>query len=95
MKVIRCKNKYLDESGRSVECGRMIAILTDLQVDILKVDTEKPIFRCPKCHAEDKWFEIGYNVEKKLVFEVIDKHPEFSVKDNIEYDEINVCQQVG
>ena len=95
LKVIRCKNLYLDESGRSVECGRIIAILTDLQIDILRIDEEKPVFRCPKCSAEDRWIEIGFNNEKKLVFKIMDKHPEFSIADNLQYDEVEIIHQVG
>lgn len=95
MKVIRCKNKYIDENERRVECGRIIAVLTDLQVDILKIDEEKPIFRCPKCSSEDRWFEIGMNDEKKLQISVLDKHPDFSPSDNLQYEDENVIQQVG
>lgn len=95
MKIIRCKNRYLDESGKSVECGRIIAVLTDLQIDILKIDEEKPVFRCPKCHSEDRWIEIGFDNDKKLVFKIMDQHPEFDPGDNLEYDEIEVIQQVG
>lgn len=95
MKVIRCKNRYLDESHKQVECGRIIAVLTDLQVDILKVDEEKPVFRCPKCHPEDRWIQIGYDKDKKLAFKIMDSHPEFSKSDDLRYDEVEVIQQVG
>lgn len=95
MKAIKCKNLYKDENGKQIECGRMLAILTDLQVDILKIDTEKPVFRCPKCHPEDRWLEIGYDESGKLIFKVLEKHPEFKPEDNLQYEELEIITQVG
>ena len=95
MKVIRCKNVYRNEAGQPVECGRILAALTDLQIDILRIDEERPVFRCPKCHPEDRWTEISKDKEGKLHIRVLDKHPEFKPADNLQYEELEICTQVG
>lgn len=81
-----------DTAGRNIECNRILAVLTDLQVDILRVDSEKPIFWCPRCQSEQRWIEIG-NEDGRIIFRVLDEHPEF--KDELKYDELIICQQVG
>jgi hypothetical protein len=92
MKTIKCKNQYLDAGGAEVQCNRILAVLTDLQVDMLKIDTEKPIFRCPSCAADQRWTSIYWN-GKDFVFETISNHPD--IKEEMEYGTLEVCKQVG
>jgi hypothetical protein len=92
MKTVKCKNTYIVE-GKEVECNRILAVLTDLQVDILKVDPEGgPIFRCPKCHPDQRWIKIT-SVEGKTVFESLSGHQDF--KEDLKCDELIICKQVG
>jgi hypothetical protein len=93
MKAIRCENIIKTEEGKDQKCGRILAVLTDAQVDFLRIDPEGgPILRCPKCHPEQRWIKI-YSNDGKLVFETLGEHQEF--KDNLVFDELIVCNQVG
>lgn len=79
--------------GKEVECNRILAVLTDFQVDMLKVDPEGgPIFRCPKCHPDQRWIKI-FSEDGKIVFESMSGHQDF--KENLECDELIICKQVG
>ena len=65
MKAIKCQNVFKDDSGKEKKCNRILAVLTDLQVDILRTDPEGgPVFRCPKCHPEQRWVRISKIKEK-------------------------------
>ena len=79
--------------GKEVECGRWIAALTDMQVDMLKIDPEGgPVFRCPSCHPDQRWIKI-YSEDGKVVFESLNNHPDF--KEDLKCDEFIICKQVG
>jgi hypothetical protein len=95
MKTIRCKNIYKDpETGKDRECGRILAALTDFQVDLLVMDDERPLFRCPKCPPEQRWIEIYYNKDTdKIGLNVLSTPPE--LKEDINCEEMTICQQVG
>jgi hypothetical protein len=96
MKTIRCQNIYKDETGSSHKCGRILAVLTDLQVDLIKIDEEKPIFRCPECRPEARWQEVGFDKETKtFICSIVPEKPELKTEDNLEFEELETCIQVG
>lgn len=92
MKTVKCKNTYMVE-GKEVECGRWLCALTDMQVDMLKIDPEGgPVLRCPSCHSEQRWIKI-YSKEGKVVFESLEGRQNF--KEDLMCDELIICKQVG
>ena len=94
MKLIKCENVILTEEGQR-KCGRILAALTDLQVEILRAeDVESPIFRCPKCPKEQRWVTIKFNKETDgFHFKVLDKSPELT--DTMQFSGREICVQVG
>jgi hypothetical protein len=87
MKVITCENVNKDKSGvEPRRCGRILAVLTDLQIDILRLDPEvRCIFRCPACHSSVRWSEVGYK-DGKLTISPVENMPDLGEK--IAYEEI-------
>lgn len=95
MKTILCQNRHTDVFGKSVECRRFLASLTDTQVEILRNDPEeKSIFRCPKCHHDDRWVKIHYQ-DGKLTFSVCDEGERPNFDERPAYVETNVMEQVA
>lgn len=93
MKTVRCRNRY--KGMKNGRCGHIEVILTDLQIDMLKVDPEKgPIVRCPACPPEQRWAQISMDKDGKLIYTVLEKPPE-NLPEELEYDEEIVCEQVG
>lgn len=83
-------------AGRSKECGRVIGFLSDLQYDLLKIDPEGAIFRCPKCPPEQRWIKVFYDKDSNgLVFKTLDKSPEFGQFENAKYENLEICEQVS
>jgi len=95
MKTIKCENTILDESHRPRKCGRILAVLTDMQVEILRAeDSESPVFRCPKCPPEQRWSTIKFDkATNGFLFKVLDEHPEFH--EEMKFSELEICEQVG
>lgn len=123
MKIIRCKNRIIEElrpcphcrgtegnrcelcngdgylnkatAGRNRECGRKIGFLTDLQFDLLRVDPEGTIFRCPSCPPDQRWIRVSYNEKEKMfVYSTMDK-PDMSKFATAKYDNIEIFEQVA
>jgi len=97
MPTILCQNVRLDSEGRRVLCNRFLGELTELQIDILKIQpNQRCVFRCPLCPSEIRWVEVrweGTPTQGKLVFATTDQKPNFN--DNLEFDQVNVFEQVG
>jgi len=93
MKTIKCQNTYKNEEGKEVKCNRILAVLTDFQVDLLSCDDETgPIFRCPKCAPEQRWVQLSKK-GGKIIFETLSGNQDF--KDDLKCDEFIICKQVG
>ena len=89
MKNIHCENIYYDKEGKKKKCNRFLAALTDLQIDILRVDEETPVFRCPRCSRETRWSTIYFDKEKGgLSMSSLDIQPEFEKKSDMQYVEV-------
>lgn len=82
-------------AGRRKECGRIIGFLTDLQFDMLKVDKEGTIFRCPACSSDQRWSKIYWDAESKQLVYTLIQNPDMSNFSNINYDKLDICEQVG
>jgi hypothetical protein len=96
MKIIRCQNIYKKENRESFKCGRILAVLTDLQLDLIRIDEEKPVFRCPECRPEARWQEVGFNKDtNKFYCRVLPDEPKFKREDTVEFDELETVIQVG
>lgn len=79
--------------GKEFECNRILAVLTDFQIDFLKIDPEGgPILRCPKCHSDQRWIKIS-STNGKIIFESLSGHQDF--KEDLKCDEFIICKQVG
>lgn len=93
MKTIFCKNKYAGSDGRlTEECHRLLGFMTDLELDMLKLDPEKyKIFRCPNCKGESKWVAVYYE-NNELVFGNIDKPDRYPEPD---YDRLDISSQIA
>ncbi len=91
MVTIRCQNRFKDK--KNGKCGRILGILTDMQIDMLGADDEKgPIFRCPQCPPEQRWSQVVRNKDGKLEFVTIDPP---DVPEEVKFQELTICEQVG
>ena len=91
MVTVRCQNKF--KGKKNGKCGRILAILTDANIDMLPIDDEGgPIFRCPQCPPEQRWSRISKGSDGKVKFEVIDQ-PE--VPEEVKFDDLIIFDQVG
>lgn len=92
MVTIRCQNGLIGQkNGR---CGRILAILTDAMIELLRIDPEKgPLFRCPQCPSEQRWSKITVDKDGKLHFETVD--PPENIPAEPEYEDVTIYQQVG
>lgn len=92
MVTIRCQNRFKDKkNGR---CGRILGVMTDLQVSMLPIDEEGgPIFRCPQCPPDQKWSQVKKDKNGKLIFEVI-KEPEM-LSNELKFDDAIIFEQVS
>lgn len=92
MKTIKCQNKVLGH-----KCDRFLVMLTDIQVDMLRLDEEKGfIVRCPNCPPDQRWSRISVRKEDgAVVWETLraDDVGEFPAE--LKYDETLICEQVG
>lgn len=96
MKTIKCQNTYRLPDGREVRCNRVIGRLTDFQVDMLKIDDELgPVFRCPRCPSEQRWSTIRIDKNGKSTFMILDKNPDFKAEEDMKFDNLEICSQVG
>jgi len=93
MKTILCKNRYQNSSGITAECGRFLACLSDQQVEAM-APSEKSIFRCPRCRPEDRWVKVERR-ESGLVFAVCSPEERPDFKDQPQYDDVEVVEQVA
>lgn len=93
METVKCQNLRIESStGRQVPCGRILAILTDQQISVLKTDPEKKsIFRCPKCPPQDRWVSIKFNGDK-LIFSVEDGSPR-GLDKSLQFDDYERTEQ--
>lgn len=93
MVTVRCQNRFKDK--KNGKCGRILGVLTDLQVDMLSADDEKgPIFRCPQCPPDQRWSQVRKDKDGKLYFEVI-KEPDEILSKELKFDELIIFEQVG
>jgi hypothetical protein len=93
MVTIRCQNRFKDK--KHGKCGRILGVLTDMQISMLSADDEKgPIFRCPQCAPEQKWSQIKKDKSGKLIFEVI-KEPDEILSNEAKFDDLIIFEQVG
>jgi hypothetical protein len=92
MKTVKCQNVVAGQ-----KCGRILGILTDLQVEILQVDPEKgSILRCPKCHPEQRWSQISVTKDGKNSIETLSNHDtQGKFPEELQFDEKIICEQVG
>jgi len=93
MPVITCHNVRLDDTRQPKQCGRFLAELTDLQIDILRTDPDKRCtFRCPMCPPEQRWVEVHWDGDR-LVFAATSQKPDFTK--HAKFDEFDVYEQIG
>lgn len=92
MKTIRCRNRIKGRgNGR---CGRVLHIMTDLEIDILTVDPEGgPVFRCPECPPDQKWCTIYKTKDGKLGYKVLEGPPK-NFPPEPEYQEEEISEEV-
>ena len=91
MVTIRCRNRY--KGKKNGTCGSVLAILTDWQLDALRLDPEPGIIlRCRSCPKEQRWVRIRYNGDK-LTFEVIEYNEKMPPEP--EYSDESVYRQIG
>lgn len=58
---VLCENEIY-VGGEKRKCGRWLASLTDLQIDIMKVDPEAVFYlRCPACKSNCRWVTIKHS----------------------------------
>ena len=92
MRIVRCQNRFKDR--KNGKCGRILGVLTDLQIDMLMVDEEKgPIFRCPQCPPGQKWSQITKDKDGKLTFHVLEDIG--NMPEEVVFDKLVICEQVG
>lgn len=92
MVTIRCQNRFKDK--KNGKCGRILGVLTDMQVDMLSADDESgPIFRCPQCPPEQKWSQVKKDKSGRIIFEVIPE-PDILSKE-LKFDDAIIFEQVG
>lgn len=92
MKTIKCQNVVEGQ-----KCGRILAILTDLQIQILQVDPEKGfITRCPKCPPEQRWQRISVVKDGKIIVETLSPEDvQGKFPEELQFDEKLICEQVA
>lgn len=96
MKTIKCQNVVEGE-----KCGRVLAILTDLQVQMLQIDPEVikgegAIFRCPKCPPDQRWSKITVDKDGKVIVEALSNDDmQGKFPEELHFDEKLICEQVG
>ena len=92
MKLILCKNEIPDGTGGTRECGRFLGILTDFQIECLRIDQEnKTIFRCPSCGKRNRWVMVTHDGDG-LKFQVCTKKPHFP--EEAKYTDVRIASQV-
>jgi len=92
MKSIYCQNIIIVD-GKKTKCHRWLGQLSDLQIDILKIDPEaKAVFRCPQCHSEQRFVEIKYS-NNELVFEATNHKPNNA--EELKFDTVNIYEEVS
>lgn len=67
MRAVFCQNKYKSD-GQDRLCGRVLAVLPDRVVRLLKSTNETIILRCPRCGASVRWIAVRGDVGE-LVFD--------------------------
>lgn len=92
MKTIKCQNVV---EGK--KCGRFLGILTDLQIEILRIDEEKGfITRCPCCPPDQRWARISMRKEDGvIVWETLNPEDVAEFPPELIFDEKIICEQVG
>ncbi len=92
MKTIKCQNVVEGQ-----KCGRILAILTDLQIQILQVDPEKGfITRCPKCPSEQRWQRISVDKDGRIIVETLSPEDvQGKFPEELQFDEKLICEQVA
>lgn len=92
MVTIRCQNKTLQ--GKNGICGRILAIVSDAMMDLLRLDTDGGlVHRCPQCPPEQRWSRITSDSKGNLKFETIDQPTEMPPE--AEFKELEIFTQVG
>jgi hypothetical protein len=91
MQTIFCQEETVID-GKKRQCNRWLGQLSDLQIDILKLDPEgKSQFRCPACKPEVRWKEIRFE-NGELIFSSSDKKPEHGITLNFDKTDVTeVC----
>lgn len=93
MKTIKCQNVVEGQ-----KCGRILAILTDLQVQILQIDEKEKgaIFRCPKCPPDQRWQKISVDKSGKVIVETLSPEDvQGKFPEELQFDEKLICEQVA
>jgi hypothetical protein len=94
MKTIRCKNIHKLRDGSRKMCNRILAILTDRQVEVLNGDPEGgPVFLCNGCKSEWRWIQVSME-NSRYVFRVIDKSKETLDNKNLYFHRIERFEEV-
>jgi hypothetical protein len=96
MVLFRCQNKKRTPNG-VVKCNRILAILTDSQVQMIKNDPEGgPIHLCPHCPSDSRWSQVSWS-GTGFVFKIIDK-PDITAMnsggDNLNYSDRFISEEV-
>jgi hypothetical protein len=91
METVRCQNRFTN--AKNGICGRILGVLTDLEIDMLRIDKEGgPIFRCPQCPPEQRWSQVSMDKEGHIKFTTLD---EIKVPNDLKFDDFEICEQVG
>lgn len=91
MLTILCENEAII-NGEKRRCGRWLAQLTQLQIDIMKVDPEAKFYlRCPACKPDVRFKEISC-VNGKMIFSIC-KCPVDS--EILKYDTLEIAEEVA
>jgi hypothetical protein len=90
VQVVVCKNRRI-KNGRTEECGRFLAELSDDIVDHMMRSPGAAIrLRCPVCHKDDRFIKLlSVNGELHFATDAPTDRPDYQAK-RVAYQEISV-----
>jgi hypothetical protein len=95
MRVIRCRNTRLDDSGKEIQCGRVLAAIPDWMPGAMKAfqaDEDCLTLRCPSCPPDSRFIRVRATGDD-LAFETMAQHPDLG--DDLEITRLSICSQAA